>query len=120
MAEAGQDPALDDLHGDLDLGLVAGVGRARGHDHRAVVLGELLVGALQAGLVAARDDHAALELVADDGGRDAAEEGEGALMAGDPVRDLLRAASPRRRCSSTRRARRRTARPRSARRSRGR
>ena len=41
------------------------------------------------GLVAARDDDAALELVADDGGRDAADEGEGALMARDPVRDLL-------------------------------
>ena len=48
VAEAGEDPALDDLHGDLDLGLVARVGGARGHDHRAVVLGELLVGALQA------------------------------------------------------------------------
>ena len=69
VAEAGEDPALDDLDGDLDLGLVAGVGRARGQDHRAVVLGELLVGALQPGLVAARDGDAALELVADDGGR---------------------------------------------------
>jgi hypothetical protein len=43
VAEAGQDPALDDLHGDFDLGLVARVGGARGHDDRAVVLGELLV-----------------------------------------------------------------------------
>ena len=55
-----------------------------------IVLGELLVRALQARLVAARHDDAALELVAHDGGGDPAKEGEGPLMAGDPVRDLLR------------------------------
>jgi hypothetical protein len=91
VAQPGEDPALDDLHRDLDLGLVARVGGPRGHDHGAVVLGQLRVGALQPGLIAARDDHAALELVADDRGRDAADEGEDALMAGDPVRDLLSA-----------------------------
>jgi hypothetical protein len=53
------------------------------------VLGELLIGPLQARLVPARNDDAALELIADQGGRDAADEGEGALVAGDPVRDLL-------------------------------
>ena len=67
VAQAGEDPALDDLHRHLDLRLVARVRRPRGQDHRAVVLGELLVGALQAGLVAARDGDAALELVADHG-----------------------------------------------------
>jgi hypothetical protein len=43
VAEAGEDPALDDLHGDLDLGLIPSFRRAGGHDHRAVVLGELLI-----------------------------------------------------------------------------
>src|SRR6266446_6433329 len=53
------------------------------------MLGEVLVGALQARLVAAGHDDAALELVAHDGGRDAAEEREGAGVAGDPVGHLL-------------------------------
>jgi hypothetical protein len=51
--------------------------------------GEFLVRALQAGFVAAGEDDAALELVAHDGARHAAEEGEGPGVAGDPVRDLL-------------------------------
>src|SRR5947199_7746319 len=55
--------------------------RSRGQNHRAVVLGELVVGALESGLVAARDDDPALELIADQRGRDAAEEREGALVA---------------------------------------
>ena len=50
--------------------------------------GEILVGALQPGLVATGHDDTALELVAHDGGRDATEEGEGAGVAGDPVGNL--------------------------------
>lgn len=48
-----------------------------------------LVGALQAGLVTARQHHAALELVADDRGGHSAKEGERPLVAGDPVGHLL-------------------------------
>jgi hypothetical protein len=84
-----QDPALRDLHGDLDLRFVPRFGRPGRQDGGAVVGGELLVGALQAGLIATRHDDAALELVAHDSARDAAEEGEGPGMAGDPVRHLL-------------------------------
>jgi hypothetical protein len=57
------------------------------------VLRELLVGALQTRLVATGDGDATLELVGDHDRGDAAEEGEGARMAADPVVDLL---SPRR------------------------
>jgi hypothetical protein len=42
------------------------------------MFGEILVGALQPWLVATGHDDVALELVAHDRGRDAAEEGEGA------------------------------------------
>ena len=89
VAEAGEDPALHDLHADFRLGLVPGLRRPRGQDHGAVVLGELLVGALHAGLVATREGDTALELVRHDGPRHPAEELEGALMAGNPVGDLL-------------------------------
>jgi hypothetical protein len=55
------------------------------------MLGELLVGAPKAGLVATGHGDAALELVRDDGARNTLEIGEGPLVARDPVRDLLRA-----------------------------
>jgi hypothetical protein len=89
MAEAGEDPPLRHLHADLDLRFVPrmlGPGR---QDDAVVMPGELLVGALEAGLVATRHRDPALELIADDDLGDAAEEREGALVAGDPVVDLL-------------------------------
>ena len=89
VAEAGEDPPLGDLDGDFDLRLVPGLRRPRGQDDGAVVLREFLVGPLHARLVAARHDDAALELIGHDGLGDAAEELEGALVARDPVRDLL-------------------------------
>ncbi len=55
------------------------------------MLGEVVVRSLHARLVAARDDDAALELIGHDGLGDAAKELERALVARDPVRDLLRA-----------------------------
>ena len=91
VAQAGDDPPLGDLHGDLDLGLVARPRRAGRQDRRPVVRAELGIEALHAGLVATRHGHAALELVAHDGGRHAAEEGEGPRVARDPVGELLRA-----------------------------
>jgi hypothetical protein len=89
VAKAGEDPPLGDLDGDFDLRLVPGLRRPRGQDDRAVVLREFVVGPLQARLVAARHDDATLELIGHDGLGDAAEELEGALVAHDPVRDLL-------------------------------
>src|SRR5437868_4454507 len=44
VAQAGQDPALDQQNRALDLGLVARVRRARGQHRAAVVTSEFLVG----------------------------------------------------------------------------
>jgi len=55
------------------------------------VLAELLEGVLEARLVATGPGDATLELIADDDLGDTTEEGEGALVAADPVVDLLRA-----------------------------
>src|SRR5712691_755191 len=89
VTEAGEDPPLRDLHGDFDLRLVSGLRRERRQDDGAVVLREVVVGPLQARLVAAGDHDAALELIGHDGLGDAAKELEGALVARDPIRDLL-------------------------------
>ena len=53
MAQGRQDPALGHQHVRLDYGFIPGVAGAGRHDGRAVVLGELLVGAVDDGLVAA-------------------------------------------------------------------
>ena len=89
VPEAGEDPALRDLHRHFDFRLVAGLRRTRRQDDGAVVLREIGVGALYARLVAARHDDTALELIGDDGLGDPAEELEGPLVAGDPIGDLL-------------------------------
>ena len=89
VAQPREDPPFGDQHAGLDLRLVAGLGRPRRQDGGAVVRRELFVGALQARLVAAGHHDAALELVAHDRGRDAAEKREGARVAGDPVGHLL-------------------------------
>src|SRR5260370_40571950 len=47
VAQAGEDPALDHLHADLDLGLVARPTWSRRQDRRAAVPGEVLVGRVQ-------------------------------------------------------------------------
>lgn len=91
MAEPGQDPPLGYLHGDFDFRFVPSATGARGQDGAADVLSELFIGALHAGLVAARHDDAALELIAHNGGRHATEERQGAGVAGDPVRTPLSA-----------------------------
>jgi hypothetical protein len=75
VADAGEDPPLHDLDGHFDLRLVARFRRPRRQNHRPVVLSEI-VGALEPGLIAARDDDPALELIADERGGDAAEERE--------------------------------------------
>ncbi len=59
VADAREQPPLRDLHGDLDLRLVARSARARRQHRRAVVLRHLLVRALHPGLVPARARHAA-------------------------------------------------------------
>ena len=91
MTEASEDPPLRDLHGDFDLRLVSRLRWPRRQDDGAVVQREFVIGPLHARLVAARDDDTTFELIGHDGRGDAAKELEGALVARDPVRDLLRA-----------------------------
>ena len=89
MAQARQDPALDDQHRDLDLGLVARLAHPRRQDRRAVVRGEILVGAIDPRLVAAGGGDAGFQVVADDQRRHAAEKAEGVDVGGGPVGEPL-------------------------------
>src|SRR5437867_841874 len=89
VTEASEDPPLRDLHGDFDLRLVSRLRWPRRQDDGAVVQREFVIGPLHARLVAARDDDATFELIGHDGRGDAAKELEGALVARDPIRDLL-------------------------------
>ena len=53
VAQPRQHEPLDNLHRHFDLGLVARLPRTRGKDRGVVVLGQLLVGAVDPGLIAA-------------------------------------------------------------------
>ena len=90
VAQAGQDPALDDLDGDLDLGLVARPARPGRQDRRAVVRGEVLVGPVQPGLVPVGPGHPDLGVVGHDLARHAADEGQRPGVRADPVGQRLR------------------------------
>src|SRR5262249_5782626 len=70
-------------------GFIARTFGAGGEDDGGVVVRELVIGALQPGLVATRDGDATLELVGNHDLGDAAEEGERTRMTADPVVDLL-------------------------------
>ena len=85
VAQPRQHEALDDLHADFDLGLVARLARTRRQDRGVVVLGQLLVGAIDAGLIAAGRGDAGLEVVAHDRLRHAADRGQGVDVRADPV-----------------------------------
>ena len=76
VAQSRQHEALDNLHGDFDLGFVAWFAWARRQDRGVVVLGQFLIGAIDAGLVAARDGDAGLQVVAHDPLRHAADIGQ--------------------------------------------
>jgi hypothetical protein len=89
VAQPGQDPALDHLHPNLDLGLVAWLADARRYHRGAVVGCHLLVAAVDSRLVAASGGDAGLEVVADQLPRGAAEEAEGVDVTADPVRQTL-------------------------------
>ena len=89
VAQAGQHVSLHDQHRDLDFGLIAGLVGTRRQDRRVIVGGEILVGAVDAGLVAARGGDASLEVVADDGVRDAADRRESVDVRADPIRQSL-------------------------------
>ncbi len=89
VAQPRQDEPLDDQHRDLDLRLVARPAHPGRQDGGAVMGGHLLVGAVDAGLVAAGCGHAGAQVVADQQLRRAAEEGERVDVGADPVRQPL-------------------------------
>ena len=64
VAEPGQNPTLDHLHRDLDLGFVTGLAHAGRQDGGAEVAGHLLVGRVDPGLVATAPADAGLQVVA--------------------------------------------------------
>src|SRR6266540_5930097 len=63
VAQAGEDPPGDHQNARLHFGLVSWFSWPRGQDDGAVVLREVVVRALHAGLIAAGDDDPALELI---------------------------------------------------------
>ena len=66
VAQPRQHEALDNLHRDLDLRFVAWLAWTRRQDRGVVVLGQFLIGAVDAGLRVARRRNAGFEIVADD------------------------------------------------------
>ena len=84
-----EDPALDALHGDFDLGLVARLAHPRRQDRHAVVLGEVLVARVEVRLVATGAADAALQVVGHDRLRHAADVLERADVRAEPVGDRL-------------------------------
>jgi hypothetical protein len=92
VAQPGQHEPLDNLHGHLDLGFVARPPRTGGEDCGIVVLGQLLVRAVDPGLIAANRCDAGLEVVADHRLRHAADRAEGVDVRPDPVGEPFRPA----------------------------
>ena len=90
MAQATEQPALDDEDGLLDLGLVARLARSRRQDGRAVMRGHLRIGAIDLRVVEARLDDCDFGVVRHQERRDAADRREGANMGADPVGEPLR------------------------------
>ena len=89
MAQAGQNPPLDDLHADLDLGLVAGFPDSGRNDGHAVVFGQRLICRVELRLIPARLGDPTFEIIGDHDLGHAPEEGEGPDMRGRPVRQRL-------------------------------
>ena len=89
VAQPRHNPAFDDQHRTLDLGLVARLAWPRWHDGRAVMGGEVLVGAVYARLVSAGGGDPGLEVVADDCLRHPTEERQRVDVSPDPVRQPL-------------------------------
>ena len=75
MAQAGQHPSADNLHANLHLRLVARLVGPGRDDGRAVVAGQIGIGAVDQGLVEAGPSDAGAEIVADRLTRSPAEEG---------------------------------------------
>src|SRR5690606_28892907 len=89
VAKARQDPAFDDEHAGLDLGLVAGLADAGGQNGDVVVLGEVLVARINRRLIAVSALDGAAKVVYDNGRRQAAEVIERSHVSADPIGQLL-------------------------------
>ena len=89
LRSRGQYPPLGHEHAVLDCSLVPGLPRPRGDDDGAVVGGEVLVGAVDVGLVAAGAGDGASELVRDPQRGGAAEVVHHVDVRVDPVLQLL-------------------------------
>ena len=85
VAQAREDPALDDLHPDFDLGLVARMRRARRQHRHVVVVAELLDQAVHDRLVAVGAGDQRARLVGHDQPRHAADELQRVDDRADPV-----------------------------------
>ena len=90
VTQARQDPSLDQLDADLDLGFVARLAWPRRYD-RGVVMGRQIgVSAVDLGIVQAGLDDAGLQIIRHDLGRHAVKIGKGAGVGADPVGQALR------------------------------
>ena len=85
IAQAGENPSLRDLHGDLHLRLVLRPPWPRGQDRGPVMGCHLGIAAVEAGIIAIGIGHGGLEIVADHELRHAAEVAEQIGMHTDPV-----------------------------------
>src|ERR1700760_4102250 len=85
-----QNPATNDLYPHLDLGLVLRMMWPCRRYRRAVVTGEIRIGAVDHRFVEARPGDAGFEIIADRLSRRATEIGKCANVRGDPVRQALR------------------------------
>ena len=65
MPEAGEEPAVHDLHSDLHRGLVAGGGRAGGDEGQAIMLRAGGIGAIDRGCIARGTGYGGLSIVRD-------------------------------------------------------
>jgi len=86
VAQAREDPALDDQNTGFHLRLVTRLTHARRQNRETIVLGEVLVARVELGLVAMRALHGALEVVRHDGRGNAAEELQRLHVCREPVR----------------------------------
>jgi len=92
VTQPGEHVALDDEDGDFDLGFVARLARPRRQDRGGVMLGQFLIGAVDARFVAAGRRDPSLQVVANHRLGDAADVGEGVGVGADPVGKPLRPA----------------------------
>ena len=92
VPQLGQDPPLSKLYGVLNLRFVLRLVRPRRHHSGAVMGGHVAIGPVDLWIVETRLDNPGFEIVRDDHPRHAAEEGEGADVAGDPIWQRLRPA----------------------------